>query len=92
MKFFKMLFLFIAVILFFGNISYSSDTREGKFYTMRACLAGILHDSNSTGIRVSKDTPNKVVGNLKPNGQFFVCEKKVTGTAGTYYLGWYTVK
>lgn len=40
---------------------------------------------------ITVDKPSKVSGVLT-NGETFACERKTTGSKGTYYLGWYVVQ
>ena len=57
--------------------------------SLSACLRGVAKDARSRIANTTRNTPNEVSGFLA-NGQHFFCQKQVTGTKGTYYLGWYT--
>ncbi len=55
---------------------------------MEACLNSIKKETTGYNLKISTDTPEKVSGSL--NGDInliFWCEKKETGSEGTYYEG-----
>ena len=66
------------------------QTRAAEFLTMQGCLAGIKKDAGTDIDKIVRDKPAIVTGFLA-NGRQFACEKKTTGTKGTYYYGWYTL-
>lgn len=70
--------------------AFSSDIMQGEFKTLETCLASIQESSGSDIDKVMTDTPEKVSGFLE-NGEHFACTRKVTGTKGVYYEGFYTL-
>lgn len=63
---------------------------QAEFSSLAACLRSVPRDARSPIKETLRDSPEMVQGVLA-NGQNFFCQRKVTGTKGTYYLGWYTV-
>lgn len=60
----------------------------GNFGTMQSCLDFVKEEAQSEGMRVeiSSDKPNKVTGSFNgDSAMFFYCEKKETGTNGTFF-------
>lgn len=68
----------------------AADAMNAEFPTMSACLEGIKKNSKQS-LQVVTDKPTEVSGFLS-NGQGFACQKKESGTKGTYYHGWFMVK
>lgn len=61
---------------------------RGNFETMRSCLNFVTEEAQSGGMRleISSDKPNKVTGSFNGDAaMFFYCEKKETGTNGTFF-------
>ena len=60
----------------------------GDFATMQSCLSFIKDEARKAGMRIdiSSDKPEKVTGSFNgdPN-MFFYCERKETGTKGTFF-------
>jgi hypothetical protein len=81
-------FSVILIASFF--ITTSSDADEvmsAQFRAMAACLSGIKTSSGQQ-LKVVTDKPHEVSGFLS-NGKGFGCQKKESGTQGTYFEGWY---
>lgn len=60
----------------------------GNFGTMQDCLDFVKEEAQSEGMRIeiSSDKPNKVTGSFNgDSSMFFYCEKKETGTNGTFF-------
>lgn len=60
----------------------------GNFDTMQDCLDFVKEEAQSEGMRIeiSSDKPNKVTGSFNgDSSMFFYCEKKETGTNGTFF-------
>ncbi|MEC5319018.1 hypothetical protein VSX61_08720 [Brenneria populi subsp. brevivirga] len=68
-------------------VSGCGDVMVAKFSTLSECLSS-MKSISSGPLKIARDTPSIVSGNLA-NGKTFACERKVTGTSGTYYEGWY---
>jgi len=68
----------------------AGQAMNAEFRTMSECLAGI-RSSSGQSLKVVTDTPSEVSGFLS-KGQGFACQRKESGTKGTYYHGWYTVE
>lgn len=68
-----------------------SYVREAEFFTMQRCLESIPEDARSPINIIARDTPSIVSGRLA-NGETFACQRKETGSRGTYYVGWYGVR
>ena len=81
----------IAILMLLSILAVSCgeppELRSAEFLTMRGCLEGIRRDTKQN-LKVITDKPDIVSGRLT-NGKNFGCRKKMTGTKGTYYLGWY---
>lgn len=60
------------------------------FLTMHGCLESIQKSAGSAVDKIIRDKPDIVTGFLADRRQF-ACEKKTSGTKGTYYYGWYTL-
>lgn len=69
---------------------YEPSVMTAEFYSLSKCLEG-LKKSSGQQLEIITDEPDKVSG-LLSNGEGFACEKKTTGTKGTYYEGWYFKK
>ena len=77
-------FILLVIISFLPK---NDDIMVGaEFRSMTTCLQSIEKNSGSKRDKVTINTPENVVGFLA-NGKAFSCEKKITGTKGTYYLG-----
>jgi len=68
----------------------SPSAMNAEFRTLSGCIEGIKKNSGQS-LKIITDTPSEVSGFLS-NGQGFGCQKKTTGTKGTYYAGWFMVK
>jgi hypothetical protein len=64
---------------------------QAEFSTMAGCLESIQHSAGSKIKDTANDSPEHVSGFLA-DGTHFNCEKKESGTKGTYFLGYYSVK
>ena len=83
--------IFILVPAVFASSKASAtEAMNAEFKTLGECLAGIKASSGKT-LKIITDTPSEVSGFLS-DGQGFACEKKVSGTKGVYYAGWYMVE
>jgi hypothetical protein len=60
----------------------------GEFSSMKSCVDTI--QSKAGPLKILKDTPEEVLGRTAA-GKTFACQRKESGTRGTYYSGWYTV-
>jgi hypothetical protein len=89
----------IVVALLVWFIWFTPDREPAKYRhvnnttTMRACLAEIQVSSGSLGFEFMTDKPDIVSGYLSSgehSGEDFACERKITGTRGTYFSGWYS--
>jgi len=75
--------------------STSEDTKKnyehytgGNFDTMQSCLELVTKEAQSAGMKlvITTDRPEKVTGAFNGDGDmFFYCEKKETGTNGTFF-------
>lgn len=85
-----------TVTLLAGCDSSSSESVQknyehysgGNFGTMQSCLDFVAEEAQSGGmsLKISSDKPNKVRGSYNGNSEmFFHCEKKETGTKGTFF-------
>ncbi len=72
------------------NQQFENETRGSNFTSLAECLRGIQSDSG-LNLEVVTDTTSQVSGVLVGGRGFFNCERKTTGTQGTYYEGTYTV-
>lgn len=79
-----------ATLFFIATSSYADEAMNAEFRTMAACLSGIKKSSGQQ-LKVVTDKPDEVSGFLS-NGKGFGCQKKESGTKGTYVEGWYMVK
>jgi len=66
------------------------ETMSAESRTLSDCLSSIKKSSGLT-LQIVTDEPDMVSGILS-NGEGFGCEKKSSGTKGTYYRTWYMVK
>jgi len=82
--------VFVAVTVAIVGEGNASEVMNAEFRTMNECLERIRKHSKQS-LKVVTDTPTEVSGFLS-NGQGFACQRKETGTKGTYYHGWYSVK
>lgn len=80
--------IFLASFFITAN-TYASEVMGAQFRTMTACLSGI-EKSSGQKLKVVTDKPHEVSG-LLSNGNGFGCQKKESGTKGTYFEGWYMV-
>ncbi|MCG8485886.1 MAG: hypothetical protein MI756_00285 [Chromatiales bacterium] len=80
----------VFLTLFIPVSAYSKSVMNAEFRTLKACLSAI--EKNGGGpLKIITDKPEEVSGFLS-NGEGFACERKVTGSKGTYYHGWFMVK
>ena len=68
----------------------AGQAMNAEFGSMGECLTGIKNSSRQS-LKIITDTSSEVSGVLS-NGQGFACQRKISGTKGTYYHGWYTVE
>ncbi|HBQ2114966.1 TPA: hypothetical protein L7M98_002765 [Klebsiella pneumoniae] len=68
---------------------FSDSVMKAEARTIPECLS-LIENSSGQSLRIIRDTPDIVSGKLS-NGKTFACERKVSGTKGTYYEAWYTV-
>lgn len=85
----KSALILISPLLVISFNSHASEVMSAQFRTMAACLSGI-EKSSGQKLKVVTDKPHEVSGFLS-NGKGFACQKKETGTKGTYFEGWYMV-
>ena len=66
----------------------SPSVNSADFNSMQQCLSSI---KNSTGeeLEIVTDKPDNVSGVLKDSRKLFGCQKKSSGSKGTYYNGYY---
>ena len=91
MRFFKQYTLPCVLLTGILNGTACTDltVQSAEFVSLSACLRGVARETHSRIADTTRNTPDEVAGVLA-NGQHFSCQKQVTGTKGTYYLGWYT--
>ncbi|CAI0755177.1 Uncharacterised protein [Serratia proteamaculans] len=77
----------MSIFLSFG--CRADDVMKAEFRTLAECLKAIEKNTNSS-LTIIRDKPEIVTGNLD-NGKTFACERKESGTKGTYYEGWFMV-
>ena len=63
---------------------------NGEFETLSKFLDRIKIISGAT-LKIFVDEPDMVSGTLT-NGESFACQKRTSGTKGTFYHGWYTTR
>lgn len=84
--------LLFILILPLSVVVHGEDkdvTMGGEFPSIQSCVATI---EQAVGpLKISVDKPDKVMGTTR-EGKLFSCEKKETGTRGTYIQGWYLTK
>lgn len=68
----------------------SKKAKNAEFRTLNQCLEGVKGSARSS-LDIVTNRPDEVSGFLS-NGEGFACQKKVSGTKGIYYHGWYGVK
>ncbi|MDX9840568.1 MAG: hypothetical protein RBS95_03875 [Desulfobulbus sp.] len=84
----KIVLYFIIFIIFFSvTNSNATNTMKAEFPSLQSCLFAI-EKSSGQKLKIITDKPDEVSGFLA-NGKGFACQKKVTGTKGTYFEGWY---
>lgn len=74
-------------------INFSAKAQEvmsAKFKTLDSCLVAIKKNTNQE-LKIITNTPNEVSVFLA-NNKAFGCKKKVSGTDGVYFDGWFTLK
>ncbi|EPB9486893.1 MULTISPECIES: hypothetical protein [Citrobacter] len=81
--------VFVSAIAVTGS-ALADDIMKAEFNSLQECLSAIKVNGGEP-LKIVQDTPDKVTGKL-PNNEVFGCEKKETGTKGTYFEGWFTVK
>lgn len=81
--------VFTAFSLLIASIGHASETRVAQFRSLAECLIGV-EKSSGQKLKPVTDKPGEVSGFLS-NGKAFSCQKKETGTKGTYFEGWYMV-
>lgn len=86
-KFCKLSVLTVTSAFFIATNSYAGDVMRAEFRTLDDCLAKIKKSSGQE-LQIVTDKPNEVSGFLA-NRKGFACQKKETGTKGTYFEGWY---
>jgi hypothetical protein len=83
----------IIMLLFSASIlpatAVADSVMKAEFSSLQNCLAAIKKNTGQK-LEIVTDKPNEVSGFLS-NKKGFACEKKVTGTKGTYYEGWFMV-
>jgi hypothetical protein len=79
----------IVSTIFFTTSGYAEEVMQAEFQTMASCLSSIKNSSGQE-LKIITDKPDEVSGFLS-NGKGFACQKKETGTKGTYFEGWYMV-
>lgn len=89
----KLIFSIVLIGLLFSGCGSSgkSDTSElvgAEFNTLSSCLEAIKNKNGGGKMKPMTDTPELVTGYLS-NGEQFGCEKKISGTKGVYFSGWY---
>jgi len=89
MKSFALLTSALVASFFIAANCFADEVMSAQFRTMAACLSGIKTSSGQK-LKVVMDKPQEVSGFLS-NGKGFACQKKESGTKGTYFEGWYIV-
>ena len=80
----------LVSVLLAGCGGSPSEVMNAEFRSLSACLEGIKSNSGQS-LNVITDKPDKVSGKLA-NGETFACTREESGTKGTYFAGWYTMK
>lgn len=80
--------LFFTLLVGCDSKAPETESVVAKFSTMQECLASIKLESGHD-LLISGDDPDGVYGRLHSTTYTFSCDKEVTGSEGTYYLGWY---
>lgn len=70
-----------------------TETYGRNFSSLGGCVMSIEASATERGLsmKVYQDTQEKVSGPLS-NGLAWACEKRESGTQGTYYHGWYMLQ
>lgn len=79
----------LLIFCFLAGCGEPKSAMNAEFQTLQECLKGIAKNSGNT-LRVVVDEPGNVPGFLS-NGEGFGCQKKISGTRGAYFEGWYMV-
>lgn len=79
----------ISTFLVAGN-TLADSVMKAEFHSMQECLSAIKANGGEP-LKIIQDKPDMVTGRL-PNEKMFACEKKETGSKGTYFEGWFMVK
>ena len=84
----KSQYLFILMTIALAACEPAPSVQSGKFSSMQRCLAAL---QKSTGMKLDivRDNPEIVSGYLGNTKRDFGCQKKSTGSIGTYIEGWY---
>lgn len=104
MKFFTLILIGTFSLLTACDSTDSSTSQDaqdnyehytgGNFDTMQSCLKLVKEEARSAGMEVviTTDTPDKVTGAFNGDANmFFYCEKKETGSSGTFFEVMYPV-
>lgn len=84
-----LILIYIGISSLAGSSSSSpSFVYNAKFSSMLGCLRGIESDSGLS-LNIISDDPENVSGYLGSTKRDFGCQRKVTGSQGVYYKGWY---
>lgn len=81
-----------AIVAGCGEGGESSSTMGGEFGTLQECLQSIRAASGMS-LNILTDKPSQVSGTISnPQGfqGFFSCDRRATGSKGTYYEGTFT--
>ena len=79
----------VSALLVTGS-TLADSVMKAEFHSMQECLSAIKANGGEP-LKIIHDKPDMVTGRL-PNDKMFACEKKETGSKGTYFEGWFMVK
>ncbi|ENO8634962.1 MULTISPECIES: hypothetical protein [Enterobacterales] len=79
----------VSALLVTGS-TLADSVMKAEFHSMQECLSAIKANGGEP-LKIIQDKPDMVTGRL-PNDKMFACEKKETGSKGTYFEGWFMVK
>ncbi|OFC62847.1 hypothetical protein [Candidatus Erwinia dacicola] len=79
----------VSALLVTGS-TLADSLMKAEFHSMQECLSAIKTNGGEP-LKIIQDKPDMVTGRL-PDDKMFACEKKETGSKGTYFEGWFMVK
>lgn len=86
----KKIILLLATFLVINFTAHAQEVMSAKFKTLDSCLVAIKRNTNQE-LKIITNNSNEVSG-LLANNKAFGCKKKVSGTDGVYFDGWFMLK